>query len=78
MLVVRHTIGEDELSSVVEPRSSPNGETLSVTLGPYQTEALQDFAGTFGITLEHAARIILSEYLERAGYFVEVVSYEVE
>lgn len=66
------------MSSPVFKDGSPIGETISVTLGMYQTEALKDFCSTFGITLEHGARIILSEYLERAGYYVEVVGYERE
>lgn len=64
------------MSSATVLKDSPNGGTFSVTLEPLQEEALRDFAGTFGISLSHAARIILSEYLDRAGYPVEMVPYE--
>lgn len=72
------TTSEANLSSTVLSANSPKGETISVTLEPLQEEALRDFAGTFGITLSHAARIILSEYLDRAGYPVEMVPYELD
>lgn len=78
MLVACLTTSEDILSSPKFLVNSPKGESFEVSLDPMQTEALRDFAGTFGISLAYAARIIISEYLDRAGYTVEMVPYETE
>jgi hypothetical protein len=78
VLVAAFTTSEGALSSTVVSAISPKGETISVRLGPLQSEALRDFCSTFGITLAQGARIILSEYLDRAGYSVEMVQYERE
>lgn len=51
---------------------------LEFEIGPFQAEALADFAGTFGMTLNRAAQVILSEYLANAGYMVEIESYDVQ
>lgn len=66
------------MSSIVSEDNSPIGEKrrrITFEIGPDIQEALQDFAGTFGISLDRAAYVILTEYLDRAGYPVETVPY---